>query len=225
LRVGHAFSDFIAGEAASGVNTGGSGGDGEVNIDDQIKELNGHSGVAIVGDARELGGLDNEISVGFLVLPWTANAFFYLDVVVNLPASYETYVYGMAGYFDGVASNDLTGMDGTVYTLAEVNAFAATWAVPTSQNLWLNPSATFSTLWNDGTASPAAPQACYVAPPPPTSPPKYCEPIDDPNCNCHFSQVQIGNLGWGKCNTGFTGHPSRQCEAGGVWGPLLTNCS
>jgi len=66
LRVDHAFSDSMAGEAASGVNIGGSGGDGEVNIDDQIKELNGKARVAVVSSTRELGGLDNEISVGLV---------------------------------------------------------------------------------------------------------------------------------------------------------------
>jgi len=160
-------------------------------------------------------------SVGFLVLPWTGQSFYYLDVVTNLPASYKTFVYGMAGYFDGVSSNDLTGMNGVVYSLSQVNTFANTWAVPSAQNLWTNPSATFSPLFDDGSATTSAPLACYVAPPPTA---KYCHPYFDSTSNGQFSQTEVGKVGWGVCATGYKGHPSKQCLTGGVWGTTLTSC-
>jgi hypothetical protein len=66
LGVEVALGDSIGGQATNGVNIGGSGGDSEVDIDDQIEELDGNSGVAIVSSTGELGALDDEIGVGLV---------------------------------------------------------------------------------------------------------------------------------------------------------------
>jgi hypothetical protein len=203
-------------------------------------------------------------------LPWPAMNTYFLNLKVTLPSSYKTFMYGLAGYYDGNPANDKTMPDNTLApnTAAGTATFVQSWSVPDPLNLFDHPTAIIPSFLNGGSGSPsslvckAAPTAClpsidadgkwplsqfnkvvigqcldgFVG-----TPSKLCNPngqlgpvmnpctVNTTTClgenygNANWLTTYVNNMAFGSCNPGYSGNPSRFCNANGQWATSISN--
>jgi len=99
-------------------------------------------------------GLRGQARIGL----WAERNIYYLGLSVSAPFSYRGRLVGLLGYYDGNPANDLTSLDGTIP--ADVNLFHQSWRVDSSENLFLNPFANFSAIWDSESAASEDRQRC-----------------------------------------------------------------
>jgi len=177
----------------------------------------------VINSQRFTYYLPTGAAVSILILPWASLNIYYLDVAVSLPQTYQTYTYGLSGYYDANPANDFTGSNGVVYnqTSSQLLVFTNSWLVPSALNLWTHASATFPVIFNGGDPSSGAPEACYVAPGPA---PTRCSSLNDTTNHAIFGSAPINTLSFGQCDTNYIGTPSRACYENATWGPLQSGC-